>query len=84
MAKRFYMPTRIHGQNNLIGTPRSRASPRLVSKRMHKLTTYKSWILKNYISIACLPTTFKILTSILTDSIYSHLEKQAVVAPEQM
>ena len=33
-------------------------------------------ILKNYRPIACRPTTFKILTSFITDRLYSHLEKE--------
>ena len=38
---------------------------------------------KNYRSIACLPITFKILTSIITDRLYSHLEKEAIMTLEQ-
>ena len=38
---------------------------------------------KNYRPIACLPTTFKILTSVITDRLYSHLEKEAIMTPEQ-
>ena len=41
------------------------------------------WIPKNYRPIACLPTTLKILTSVITDSLYSHLEKEAIMTPEQ-
>ena len=33
---------------------------------------------KNYRPIACLPTTFKILTSVITDRLYNHLEKEAL------
>ena len=40
-------------------------------------------ILKNYRPIACLPTTFKILISVITDRLYSHLEKEAIMTPEQ-
>ena len=36
----------------------------------------ETWIPKNYRPIACLPTTFKILTSVSTDRLYSHLEKK--------
>ena len=38
---------------------------------------------KNYRPIACLPTTFKILTSVITDRLYSHLEKETIVTSEQ-
>ena len=30
-----------------------------------------------------MPTTFKILTSVITDRLYSHLEKEAIMTPEQ-
>ena len=40
-------------------------------------------ILKNYRPTACLPTTFKILISVITDRLYSHLEKEAIMTPEQ-
>ena len=43
----------------------------------------ETWIPKNYRPIACLPTTFKILTSVITDGLYSHLEKEAIMTPEQ-
>ena len=43
----------------------------------------ETWIPKNYRPIACLPTNFKILTSIITDRLYSHLEKEAIMAQEQ-
>ena len=43
----------------------------------------ETWIPKNYRPIACLPTTFKILTSVITDMLYSHLEKEAIMTPEQ-
>ena len=43
----------------------------------------ETWIPKNYRPIACLPTTFKILTSVITDRPYSHLEKEATMTPEQ-
>ena len=36
----------------------------------------ETWIPKNYRPIACLPTTFKILTSVITDRLYNHLEKK--------
>ena len=42
----------------------------------------ETWIPKNYRPIACLPTTFKILTSVITDRLYSHLEKEAIMTPE--
>ena len=38
---------------------------------------------KNYRSKACLPCAFKILTSVITDRLYSHLEKVAIMTPEQ-
>ena len=34
---------------------------------------------KNYRPIACLPTTFKILTSVITDRLYNDLEKEAIM-----
>ena len=43
----------------------------------------ETWIPKNYRPIACLPTTFKLLTSVITDRLYSHLEKEAIMTPEQ-
>ena len=43
----------------------------------------ETWIPKNYRPIAHLPTTFKILTSVITDRLYSHLEKEAIMTPEQ-
>ena len=43
----------------------------------------ETWIPKNYRPIACLPTTFKILTSIITDRLYKHLEDQGIMAKEQ-
>ena len=43
----------------------------------------ETWITKNYRPIACLPTTFKILTSVITKRLYSHLEKEAIMTPEQ-
>ena len=43
----------------------------------------ETWIPKNYRPIACLPTTFKILTSVITDRPYSHLEKETIMTPEQ-
>ena len=43
----------------------------------------ETWIPKNYRPIACLPTIFKILTSVITDRLYSHLEKEAIMTPEQ-
>ena len=43
----------------------------------------ETWIPKNYRPIACLPTTFKILTSGITDRLYNHLEKEAIMTPEQ-
>ena len=44
----------------------------------------ETWILKNYRPIACLPTTFKILTSVITDRLYNHLEKESIMTPEQI
>ena len=43
----------------------------------------ETWITKDYRPIACLPTTFKILTSVITDRLYNHLEKEAIMTPEQ-
>ena len=43
----------------------------------------ETWIPKNYMPIACLPTTFKILTSVITDRLYSHLEKETIMTLEQ-
>ena len=43
----------------------------------------ETWIPKNYRSTACLPTTFKILTSVITDRLYNHLEKESIMTPEQ-
>ena len=33
----------------------------------------ETWMPKNYRPIACLPTTFKILMSVITDRLYNHL-----------
>ena len=38
---------------------------------------------KNYRPISCLPTTFKIIISVITDRLYRHLEKEAIMTPEQ-
>ena len=38
---------------------------------------------KNYRPIACLPITFKILMSVITDRLYNHLKKEAIMTPEQ-
>ena len=43
----------------------------------------ETWIPKNYRPIACLPTTFKILTSVITDRLYNHLEKESIMTPQQ-
>ena len=43
----------------------------------------ETWIPKNYRPIVCLPTTFKILTSVITDRLYTHLDKEAIMTPEQ-
>ena len=43
----------------------------------------ETWIPKNYRPIACLPTTFKILTSVITDRLYNHLENESIMTPEQ-
>ena len=43
----------------------------------------ETWITKKYRPIACLPTAFKILTSVITDRLYSHLEREAIMTPEQ-
>ena len=42
----------------------------------------ETWIPKNYRPIACLPAIFKILTSIITDRLYNHLENESIVTPE--
>ena len=42
-----------------------------------------TWIPKNYRPIACLPTILKIQTSVITDRLYSHLEKESIMTPEQ-
>ena len=47
------------------------------------LKKVETWIPKKYRPIACLPTTFKNLTSIITDKLYNHLEKQNIMAIEQ-
>ena len=43
----------------------------------------ETWIPKTYRPITCLPTIFNILTSVITDRLYSHLEKEAIMTPEQ-
>ena len=43
----------------------------------------ETWIPKIYRPIACLPTTFKVLPSVITDRLYSQLEKKAIMTPEQ-
>ena len=43
----------------------------------------ETWIPKTYRPIACLPTTLKILTSVFTDRLYNHLEKESIMTPEQ-
>ena len=43
----------------------------------------ETWIPKNYKPIACLPTTFRISTSVITDRLYSHMEKEAIMTQEQ-
>ena len=43
----------------------------------------ETWSSRNYRPIACLPTTFKILTSLITDRLYNHLEKEAIMTPQQ-
>ena len=43
----------------------------------------ETWIPKNYRPIACLPTIFKILTSVIKDRLYSHLDKEAIMTTEQ-
>ena len=42
----------------------------------------ETWIPKNYRPIACLPTTFKILTSVITDRLYNHQENESIMTPE--
>ena len=39
----------------------------------------ETWMPKNYRPIACLPTTFNILTSVITDRLYNDLEKEAIM-----
>ena len=43
----------------------------------------ETWIPKNCRPIACLPTTFKILASVITDRLYNHLENESIMTPEQ-
>ena len=43
----------------------------------------QTWIPKTYRPMVCLPTTFKILTSVIANRLYSHLEKEALMTPEQ-
>ena len=43
----------------------------------------ETWIPKNYWPITCLPTTFKILTSVVTHRLYNHMEKESIMTPEQ-
>ena len=43
----------------------------------------ETWIPKNYRPIPCLTTTLKILTSVIRDRLYSHLEKETIMTPEQ-
>ena len=43
----------------------------------------ETWIPKNYRPIACLPTTFKVMTLILTDRLYQHLDTQNIMVIEQ-
>ena len=43
----------------------------------------ETWTPKDYRPIACLPTTYQSLTSVTTDRLYSHLEKEAIMTPEQ-
>ena len=43
----------------------------------------QTWIPKNYRPIANLLITFKILTSVSKDRLYSHLKKEAIITPEQ-
>ena len=42
-----------------------------------------TWIPKKYRPLAFLPTTFKILMSIITDRLYNHLEQQSIMAQEK-
>ena len=42
----------------------------------------ETWIPKNYRPIACLPTTFKILTSVITDRLYNQLYVLELVTSE--
>ena len=53
------------------------------SQLIYYLRRKKHGSSKNYRPIACLPTTFKILTSVITDRLYNHLEKEAIMTPEQ-
>ena len=43
----------------------------------------ETWISMNYRPIACLSTTLKILTSVITDRLHNHLEKESIMTPEQ-
>jgi hypothetical protein len=39
---------------------------------------------KNYRPITCLPTLFKILTSVISSKLYAHLTENTILAPEQV
>ena len=43
----------------------------------------ETWIPKNYRPVACKPTIFKILTSVITDRLYRHLENESIMTPQQ-
>eukprot|EP00957_Ditylum_brightwellii_P038525 2911788-Ditylum_brightwellii.AAC.1 len=38
---------------------------------------------KNYCPITCLPTTYKLITLLLTDRVYQHLIEEGILPPEQ-
>ncbi len=42
------------------------------------------WIPKNYRPIACLPTIFNVLTSIIIDRLYKHLEDQDILESKEV
>jgi hypothetical protein len=39
---------------------------------------------KNYRPITCLPTLYKILTSVISSKLYAHLAENKILAPEQV
>ena len=45
-----------------------------MAKEQRGVKKDETWVSRNYRPIAYLPTTFKILTSVITDRLYKHLE----------